>query len=341
VLASHYPDGIRFTVNGRELAKTDGPEGRRAVAIRLPRKRKPAAAGYLFRGTQPLAEDARGVAISTLGKVIKRGWDWLGITPTGADRIGGLIEAPALANCLTLNKADFLRSGARGATFLAFRKAIQEAIAEPLAEWGEGHEATDETRRRKARPLERDLRDVLGGLARDFPLLDALAMRRPGGQRRLAIGGGADSGDEEPLLPIGHGADDSDKKGDAGASSTEPAPPRAADAESADADRNRRGSESRLDVGVRGRKRRAHLGLRIDFEQRPDDPSLGRLVESTIWVNESHPAYQRALASRLQAYHLAVTVAMTLAPLAVEPGAAHEFVSAFLDRWGKVGSRRR
>jgi hypothetical protein len=59
-------------------------------------------------------------------------------------------------------------------------------------------------------------------------------------------------------------------------------------------------------------------------------------VESTIWVNEAHPAYRRAQASRQQAYHLALTVAMTLAPLAVEDGGVHAFVGAFLEHWGSV-----
>jgi len=40
---------------------------------------------------------------------------------------------PGLAACLTLNKADVIRTGARGATYLAYRKAIQEAVARQLA----------------------------------------------------------------------------------------------------------------------------------------------------------------------------------------------------------------
>jgi hypothetical protein len=95
------------------------------------------------------------------------------------------------------------------------------------------------------------------------------------------------------------------------------------------------GAEAAIPAG--GPKRRAHLGLRIDFTNRPDDPALGRLVESTIWVNEAHPAYRRALASRSQGYHLALTVAMTLARLAVEPAEVHGFVTTFLERWGAAG----
>ena len=60
-----------------------------AVAIRMGRKRKPSAAGYLFRETASLGEDERGVAVSTYGKVIKRGWDWLGVSPAGRSASAG------------------------------------------------------------------------------------------------------------------------------------------------------------------------------------------------------------------------------------------------------------
>ncbi|MBI4409201.1 MAG: hypothetical protein HY561_05805 [Gemmatimonadetes bacterium] len=63
--------------------------------IRVGRKRKPSAVGWLERVDRPLDEEARGVAIGTLGKVIKRGWDWLGLTPAAPEHVGGLIEAPA------------------------------------------------------------------------------------------------------------------------------------------------------------------------------------------------------------------------------------------------------
>ena len=72
---------------------------------------------------------------------------------------------------------------------------------------------------------------------------------------------------------------------------------------------------------------------------------LGRLVESTVWVNRAHPAYCRALASRSIGYHIALAVAMALAPLAVEPQKESEFLLTFLTRWGEAidksaGSKR-
>jgi len=338
VLAAAYPQGAAFYLNGRLLARHAPRPERTAVAIRLPRKHKPSAAGYVFRAEGPLGEGERGIAIATLGKVIKRGWDWLGLTPTDADTIGGLIEAPALAECLTLNKADFIRTGPRGAIYLAYRKAIQEALAAPLAEWGETRGRAEEAMRRKARPLERDLRDVLSELARDFPLLAALTERRPGGQRKLPLGGaGAGAFDSaEALIPS---AAESETPVEQAAPGEEPpAMPDAAPLASTPPPEPAP-PEAGVAIPAGGRRRRAHLGLRIDFTNRPDDAALGRLVESTIWVNEAHPAYRRALASRSQGYHLALTVALTLAPLAVEPADVHTFVTTFLERWGAAGKR--
>ena len=60
-----------------------------------------------MRHAVPVPEERQGIAISTLGKVIKRGWEWLGLSPAAASRVTGLIEAPDLAACLTLNKERF------------------------------------------------------------------------------------------------------------------------------------------------------------------------------------------------------------------------------------------
>ena len=135
ILASAYPDGVRFLVNGRELPRTVPEPGRTAIVVRVGRQRKASGMGYVLNDLD-IADQDRGMAISTLGKVIKRGWDWLGLAPGEATSVTGLIEVPALAEVLTLNKADFIRTGQKGATFLAYRKAIQEPVARLLVEWG-------------------------------------------------------------------------------------------------------------------------------------------------------------------------------------------------------------
>ncbi len=60
-----------------------------------------------------------------------------------------------------------------------------------------------------------------------------------------------------------------------------------------------------------------------------------------MWINETHPAYRRAAASRSEGYHLAVAVALALAPLAVESAKEHGFLTAFLSAWGAAMDRRK
>src|SRR4029078_12247807 len=145
----------------------------------------PSATGFIERNTLP-PPDREGIAISTFGKVIKHGWHCLGLTPAARAHVSGLIEVPDLAACLTLSKNDFIRTGSRGASYLAYRKAIQEVVSRQLAAWGDAPDA--EIRPRAAR-LERDLERVLEDLADDFPLLRSLVDRRPGGPKRLPMAG--------------------------------------------------------------------------------------------------------------------------------------------------------
>jgi hypothetical protein len=352
VLARQYPRGVAFSVHAARLA----PEARRLpdsapLAIRLARKRIPSAVGYLARHPATLPEEQRGVAISTLGKVIKRGWDWLGLTPATPDRVGGLIEVPALAECLTLNKADFIRVGGRGALYLAYRKAIQEAVAAQLGAWGDLADAGERARRRAARPVERDLESVLAEMAAQFPLLASLLDRRAGGQRELRVGRApAVLARDAPLAlieaiqrlaplaaaPTVHEPAASEEAGKEAGEAPPPAPP---------ADGAPRPAGAPL-AGITGPARHAtrqpgRYGLTLRFTHRPDDPELARLVETTVWINEAHPAYARAVASRSEGYHIAVAVALALASVAVDPAQAHAFVTAFLGTWGAAMDRRR
>jgi hypothetical protein len=80
--------------------------------------------------------------------------------------------------------------------------------------------------------------------------------------------------------------------------------------------------------------------LTIQFEPRPDDEELGRLVENTVWVNDAHPAFRRAESSRSLGYHLALTVALALAPLTVAAAEEHFFITRFLAEWGDTHEAR-
>jgi hypothetical protein len=343
VLAEFYPHAIRFEINGRAIDPREAAgaqSGERSpIAVRVGRKRKPTAIGWLSRSLDPLPDDNQGVAISTLGKVIKRGWDWLGVTPAAPAHVHGLIEAPPLAETLTLNKADFIRSGQRGATYLAYRKAIQEAVSEQLAHWGDIRDVGAD-RRRKTRPIERDMEAVLVDLSDAFPLLATLVERRSGGQRRLPLGSPAPhAGDWSPAAALEASAsgtaDDAspDARSETGASGGAEAGTGATSRSSTDGEPSEATPPGL--PGAPGPRRPGRYGLEIRFADRPDDPELGRLVESTVWVNEAHPAWRRAVRARAEGYHIALSVAMALAPLAVEPVNAHAFITTFLDRWGR------
>ena len=352
---------LAIDVDGRQLATVDRGRSERApIAIRLGRRRTPSARGHVER-TGVVPADRDGIAISTFGKVIKRGWDWLGLTPAAHGRITGMIEAPDLAACLTLSKNDFIRSGARGATYLAYRKALQEVVSRQLAAWGDRH---DETRPRTAR-LERDLEHVLEDLAEDFPLLRSLVDRRPGGQKRLPMPGRG--GERVPAslfadIPMGHepsdavaggGASGAAVSGEPATSTPEPpieSPPEPITGEGEPRARephtlhegqtHAQAAAGALDA-VAGSRRPARYGLLVQFESRPGESELGRLVDSTIWINDAHPAYTRAVGSRSLGYHTALTVALALAPLAVEPSREHSFITQFLAQWGGATTGKR
>lgn len=342
-LAPRYGAGVRFRVNGSVLE----PEPTVSVEtvpieVKLGRKRKPSAIGFLSRHAASIPEDRRGLAISTLGKVIRRGWDWLGVSPAKPDLVSGIIEAPDLASTLTLSKADFIRAGSRGAAYLAFRRAIQQAVASQLDAWGDMRASEPDTRRRVARPIEKDLERVLVDLADEFPLLAALVERRAGGQRSLPIGGrGAESGRAALATSlIGAAGALGGAESEAAVALAEeppgsPAPDDAAKADGSEPEHAHLEGSAAL-PGATGRAKRPQTyGLRIAFEPRPDDPAFARLVETTIWVNESHPAYRRAIASRSEGYHVALSAAMALAPLATDAQHGREFVADFMARWGE------
>jgi hypothetical protein len=368
LLGRHYVHGIAFEVDGQVLARELVPRPDRVIIpIRLGRRRIPSAIATLERRDAPIGgvTDREGVAISTFGKVIKSGWDWLGLTPATPSRVCGLIEAPDLAGCLTLSKNDFIRTGPRGATYLAYRKAIQEVVSRQLAAWGDSRDT--EARPRTVR-LERDLERVLEDLADDFPLLRSLVNQLAGGQKRLPLPGRGPEEVPGPLFASVPSEQEADADEGEGASPAEaevtpseeqpagesqppstpagesepaaaPEPPHVDPSASPDAP-----AYVPMPVGtfatVPGRKRLARYGLLLQFESRPDDNELGRLVDSTIWINDAHLAYVRATASRSSGYHIALSVALALAPLAVVAKDEHAFITQFLAHWGGSETKR-
>jgi hypothetical protein len=197
-------------------------------------------------------------------------------------------------------------------------------------------------------------------LADEFPALAALVERRPGGQRRLPTGKAPDEGAGSAAATLaGLVPDESKPAADARAVSPDGAPEAsgAGEGRSASADGADRpsppdpeppaappppgGEGTLLPPAGKGPRRPTRYGLAIEFEERPESADLGRLVESTVLVNTAHPAYLRAVASRSEGYHAALTVGMALAAVAVEPAGTQGFLTAFLARWGEAIGRDR
>ncbi|MFN7955336.1 MAG: hypothetical protein U0610_26670 [bacterium] len=192
---------------------------------------------------------------------------------------------------------------------------------------------------------------MLVDLADDFPLLATLVERYRGGQKKLPMGRPDPHGAPLPVathpgeLPLPdaplagpESTSSTDAASDVTPSGDEPAAPAPLGTEpppSPPTQPPEHAEGQGLLPAKPGAKRPMRYGLAIQFENRPESDDLGRLVESTVWVNEAHPAYKRAAVSRSEGYHLALTVAMALGSLAVEPAQAQSFVSAFLARWGE------
>ena len=238
-----------------------------------------------------------------------------------------------------------------------------EVASRQLAAWGDApeHDVNPRTER-----LERDLERVIDDLADDFPLLRSLVDRRAGGQKHLPMPGrGADQvpGSLFGDTPVGNGDGDAARErpdrhppepaeksappeelspaGEPPPPTPEsdlPAPPPSSAGHNGEQIAN--GPVGTLST-VPGRRRPARYGVLVQFESRPGESELGRLVDSTIWINDAHPAYVRAAASRSTGYHLALSVALALASLAVEPAEEHAFVTQFLSHWGSSSSAGR
>jgi hypothetical protein len=216
--------------------------------------------------------------------------------------------------------------------------------------WGDAREQPEPTPPRSVRAMERDLERVLLELSEGFPLLAALVEQRRGGQKRLPLGQQGYPADDAGFAPslFGNRAEEPELNTDAvdapGGAEADPAQP----VEKSPTERlPRNGSppDGAVFPMPRAAKKPVRLGLAVKFEDRPDDPELGRLLESTVFINQAHPAYRRAAASRSEGYHIALSVALALAPLAVEAAGEHAFVTTFLARWGEAvsspSSRRR
>ena len=326
-----YKNGINFYVNEEKINLSEMMqfEKSNAFKIHFGKKGKPVGVGFVRKYKDQLDEEKRGIAISTCGKVIKHGWDWLGISARNPDYISGVVEMPGLSLILTTNKADFLKDTASLQKYYRYRKAVQEVIEPILKEFGEISESREKPAK-EMRPLEKEIRGILDNMLNDFPELDPLLGRRK--KFEAAIGvlddtSASESGtavEENPeKTAINH--DVKDGKAEENAKNRE----------------NENGGLPNLDIGElkNGQPqegKRKPPGLMIGFYDNKDSNELGKIEEGTVWINNEHPAFKRIAKSGGEKYHIVVSTAFVLSGYLQEQKSLQSFINRFLSDWGKV-----
>jgi len=89
-------------------------------------------------------------------------------------------------------------------------------------------------------------------------------------------------------------------------------------------------SQERTELGGEHKGRRKRSGLIIGFDDNPDRDDLGWLIENIIWINKAHPAYQRAMDSGAENYHIVLTVAWVLSGYLEGEKSPQEFINRVL-----------
>ena len=280
---------------------------------------------FLGKSTDELPEEERGIAISTYGKVIKRGWDWIGISPRNPTRLTGIVENPQFSEILTTNKADFLRDANSLPKYYRYRRAIQVALEPIFRKFGETSPPRDHVEE-EFRPLEKEIEQVLKNMLNDFPELSPLLGRKRGGEsaegvipdsNAPAIGKTVEGVDvfTGTVGGSGKGSGIEGLAGGAPGQRIEPAP-------------------EQIEPGKIHEGKRKPPGLMIAFEESPDRMELGWLIESTVWINKSHPAYKRAAKGKAEDYHIIISVAWILSEYLEAEKSPLIFINQFLSSWG-------
>lgn len=327
ILKYVYGTDVSFTINGRPMAlsQSEHPRERIYFSIQLGRQKRPVGIGFVAQTKDDLAEGLRGIAVSTYGKVIKRGWDWLGITAKNPARLTGVVEIPALSELLTTNKADFLKDANSLQKYYRYRKAVQQAIEPVLRQLGEAA-LPRERAGKDSRPLEREVERVLGGMLNDFPELSPLMGRLRRGEEVAGI-----IPDPEAAL-VGRIAEGVDAMtgtyGGGGEGAGTETAPGLLPGERIEA------NENPTEPGQQHQGRRRRPGLMIGFQDQPEREDLAWLVENTVWVNTAHPAYTRASEGGAMNYHVILCVAWALSGYLEGERSPQDFVNRFLSVWG-------
>jgi hypothetical protein len=319
---------VKFFVNREkvQLPKAEYFAERKIFPVRLGKGRRDKfiGIGFLSKSDKELTEGESGIAISTRGKVIKRGWDWIGITPRNPRRLAGLVEIHDLVEILTTNKADFLKDNTSYQKQLRYRKAIQEAMKPILYEFGEISQPR-ESLETDLRPLEREIERVLENMSDEFPELSSLLGRR---RRAETIQGVIPDLDAPPIGTEAEGVEVmTGSYGGFGEGSGIEAAPGSLLGQRIEP------SPEPIERGKLHEGRRKRPGLMIGFEDDPNRHELAWLSGDGVYINKSHPAYQRAADKN---YHIVISVAWALSEHIGPEKSSRNFINQFLSLWGVI-----
>lgn len=333
VLKGIYKKPINLTVGGKDVG-VEVPGDTRSFFVHLGKGRRPVGAGFIERanldenfwsrlfGRETARPTDTGLRISTYGKVIRGGWEWLGVEVKHPDLLSGVVEVPALSEILTTNKSDFLTTPQALKKYYEIRKAIQHAILPVLRELGELEEKKGEQKTPAAfKPLTHDIEGALSLMADAFPELEALVGEHWRRRKALETAGKKKQKrkDQTPLVES--------RMSDSRSGADEAVPRERTDLK-ADPDGNRT-------------KRERSLGLQIAFEpfEKAERNHLAKLVEEKVIVNTAHPSWTRAQALAQEPYHVLLAVALTLAQEMQPPDGVPAFVSEFLKAWSEASEK--
>jgi len=329
VLYDYYRDGVVFYINERkiDLPEPEETEQDRFFSVQKGKKRKPIGMGFLVKSKEKLPEGKWGIAISTFGKVIKRGWDWIGISPRNPMQITGIVEIPELSKILTTNKMDFLNDAKSLQKYYDCRKAIQKELELVLQEFGEISGARQKPEK-DLRPLEKEIEQVLENMLNDFPELNPLLGRK---RKSELVTGIIPSPEASPIGVLAEGVDKmTGTEGGSGEGSGIEAIKGQMEGQRIEVD------EQKKEGGKKHEGRRKLPGLMIGFEENNGREELGWLIESTIYINKGHPTYQRSLNIRAESYHIVLSVAWVLSEYLENEKSTQGFINRFLSEWGRA-----
>ncbi|PIR56630.1 MAG: hypothetical protein COU72_05240 [Parcubacteria group bacterium CG10_big_fil_rev_8_21_14_0_10_41_35] len=336
LLRYFYKKQINFFINEEQIHLPEEDKGalQHWFKVGIGKTRRPAGIGFLaktdiqgnwlenFLGKKIIATSLpAGLYISTFGKIIKGGWEWLGIMPKNAKALSGVVEIPALSEILTTNKNDFLSDSASLKKYYKFRKAVQEAVMPILKRLGENQEAPEIAPEKLIRPLSQAISGVLNNLLADFPELEGLigAGRKPALGRKDGL-----KGDSEIGIQRETGVKDSNQKDQSGMPNEikgkETLPPGIADQ-------------------TKKREVRAKTsGMKIALSDISDSPEmlLGRIIDDTLTVNTKHPAWLKAKQRGLEEYHILISVGSVLSEFLEDQKSPQEFLNRFLQSWAQA-----